>query len=46
MPLIKGDSKQAKQHNIKVLMSEVGKSPHVQSKKQAIAIMYAKAREK
>ena len=41
MPLIKSGTKEARQKNIETLMGEVGKSPHVQSRKQALAIAYA-----
>lgn len=41
MPLIKSGTKEAREKNIKTLLDEVGKSPHVQSRKQAIAIAYA-----
>lgn len=44
MPLKKGKSKAAFKSNVKTLMHEVGKSPHVQSKKQALAIAYSKKR--
>lgn len=40
MPLDKSHSKSAFTNNVKTLMGEVGKSPHVQSKKQALAIAY------
>jgi hypothetical protein len=43
MPLKKGSSKKVIKQNIKTLMREAGKSPHVQSKKQAVAIAYSKA---
>ncbi len=43
MPLLKGKSKKVISANIDTLMSEVGKSPHVKSRKQAIAIAYSKA---
>ena len=46
MPLKKGSSKQAFKANVKTLMGEVGKSPHVQSRKQALAIAYAQKRRK
>ncbi len=45
MPLKKGTSKSIIRDNIDTLMHEVGKSPHVQSKKQAVAIAYSKARK-
>ncbi len=41
MPLIKSKSEQALKANIKVLMGEVGKSPHVQSRSQGLAVAYA-----
>ncbi len=41
MPLKRSASKKALKSNIKTLMGEVGKSPHVQSKAQAEAIGYA-----
>jgi hypothetical protein len=44
MPLIKSKSKAARATNIKTLMGEVGKSPHVQSPAQAVAIGYATQR--
>ena len=44
MPLRKGKSKAAFKANVETLMGEVGKSPHVQSRKQALAIAYSKAR--
>jgi hypothetical protein len=40
MPLVHSKSKKALKKNIGTLMGEVGKSPHVQSRKQAIAIAY------
>lgn len=43
MPLRKGGSKKVISQNIRTLMHEIGKSPHVQSKKQAIAIAFSKA---
>ena len=43
MPLKKGSSKKTISSNIKTLMHEIGKSPHVKNRKQAIAIAYAKA---
>lgn len=46
MPLLKGSSKKTIGENIGRLMNEVGKSPHVKSRKQAIAIAFSKAREK
>lgn len=44
MPLDKSGTKQAFKSNVKTLMGEVGKSPHVQSRKQALAIAYATKR--
>ena len=41
MPLIKSGSKPAFKKNVETLMGEVGESPHVQSRKQALAISYA-----
>jgi hypothetical protein len=41
MPLLHSASKQARNRNVKTLMHEVGESPHVQSRKQAIAISYS-----
>ena len=43
MPLRKGSSQKVISSNIKTLMHEIGKSPHVQSRKQAIAIAFSKA---
>lgn len=43
MPLKKGSSKATISANIRTLMHEVGKSPHVQSRKQAIAVAFSKA---
>lgn len=40
MPLIKSGSDKAFNTNVKTLMNDVGKSPHVQSKAQALAIAY------
>jgi len=45
MPLKSGKSKKAFKMNVETLMGEVGKSPHVQSREQALAIAYAKKRE-
>lgn len=45
MPLDHSHSKSSFTNNVKTLMGEVGKSPHVQSKKQALAISYATERE-
>ncbi len=44
MPLIKSKSEQALKANIKTLMGEVGKSPHVQSRDQALAVAYSMKR--
>lgn len=44
MPLIHSASKSARQKNIKTLMHEVGESPHVQSRAQAVAIGYSEQR--
>ena len=44
MPLIKAKSPEAFKSNVKTLMGEVGKSPHVQSREQALAIAYATKR--
>lgn len=41
MPLEKSPSKDALKRNVGTLMSEVGKSPHVGSKEQALAIAYS-----
>lgn len=38
MPLEKGSSKAVFKANVEKLIPEVGKSPHVQSKAQALAI--------
>lgn len=43
MPLRKGSSKKVISSNIRTLMHEIGTSPHVQSRRQAIAIAFAKA---
>lgn len=43
MPLKKGSSKKTISENIDTLMGEIGKSPHVKNRKQAIAIAYSKA---
>lgn len=40
MPLIKSGSKQALKQNIRTLTKEVGQTPHVQSRKQALAIAF------
>lgn len=44
MPLIHSSSKRARNQNVKTLMHEVGESPHVKSRKQAIAIAYSEQR--
>ena len=44
MPLIKSGSKQAFEKNVGTLMKDVGKSPHVQSRAQALAIAFATKR--
>ena len=44
MPLIHSASKKARNKNIKTLVHEVGKSPHVTSVKQAVAIGYSEQR--
>lgn len=44
MPLIHSSSQPAFKTNVKTLMGEVGKSPHVQSPSQALAIAYAEKR--
>ncbi len=41
MPLVKSASKKAFKMNVETLVGEVGKSPHVQSKAQALAIAYS-----
>ena len=43
MPLKKGSSKKVISGNISTLTKEIGKSPHVKTRKQAIAIAYSKA---
>lgn len=43
MPLKRGSSKKTISANIRTLTHEIGKSPHVKSRKQAIAIAYSKA---
>ena len=45
MPLVNSASKKAFRANVEQLMSEVGKSPHVQSKAQALAVAYSKQHE-
>lgn len=44
MPLVKSGSEKAFKQNVKTLMNEVGESPHVQSRKQALAIAYENKR--
>lgn len=44
MPLIHSKSPGAFKTNVSTLMHDVGKSPHVQSRKQALAIAYSTAR--
>jgi hypothetical protein len=44
MPLLHSASKKARNQNVRTLMHEVGESPHVQSRKQAIAIAYSEQR--
>ena len=41
MPLNKSKSKKAFKANVEKLIPEIGKSPHVQSKAQALAIAYS-----
>ena len=41
MPLDKHKTKKAFRENVEKLIPEVGKSPHVQSKAQALAIAYS-----
>ncbi len=43
MPLKKGSSKKTISVNIGTLIGEIGKSPHVKNRKQAIAIALSKA---
>ena len=45
MPLVKSPSKKAFKMNVETLMKEVGKSPHVQSREQALAVAYSEQRE-
>jgi hypothetical protein len=45
MPLDKRSSKAALKSNIKTLTKEVGKSPHVQSRKQALAVAFSEQRQ-
>jgi hypothetical protein len=40
MPLLHSKSAKARDKNIGTLTKEIGKSPHIQSKAQAIAIAY------
>lgn len=44
MPLKKSPSKKAFKANVQTLMKDIGKSPHVQSQKQALAIAYSTQR--
>ena len=44
MPLIHSKSDKAFKQNVSTLMGEVGKSPHVQSREQALAIAYSTKR--
>lgn len=44
MPLIKSKSKSAFKKNVSKLMHEVGKSPHVKTRAQALAIAYDQKR--
>ena len=44
MPLIHSSSKPALKKNIETLMGEVGESPHVKSRKQALAIAFSEKR--
>src|SRR5262245_39689622 len=46
MPLDKSGGKDAFKRNVSTLMGEVGKCPHVQSRKQALAIAYSYKRKK
>jgi hypothetical protein len=45
MPLKSGSSKKTISDNIRKLMHEIGKSPHVKSREQAIAIAMDKSRK-
>lgn len=44
MPLTKKSSNKAFRKNVETLMKDVGKSPHVQSQSQALAIAYSEKR--
>lgn len=44
MPLIHSKSKGAFKANVKTLMGEVGESPHVKSRSQALAVAYSEKR--
>jgi hypothetical protein len=44
MPLLHSKSKPAFEKNVKTLLGEVGKSPHVQSRAQALAIAFSEKR--
>jgi len=43
VPLRKGSGKKTISSNIRTLMHEIGKSKHVKSRKQAIAVAFSKA---
>ena len=45
MPLIHSKSDSAFKANVRSLMHDIGKSPHVKDQKQALAIAYAKKAE-
>ena len=45
MPEVKSSSKKALKTNIRTNMKEVGKSPHIQSKKQALAVAFSEQRQ-
>lgn len=44
MPLVHGKSEKAFKQNVRTLTKEIGTSPHVQSRKQALAISFAEKR--
>src|SRR5271166_2054109 len=44
MPLVKSSSEPAFKQNVRTLMGEIGKSPHVKDRSQALAIAYATKR--
>ena len=46
MPLKSGSSKKVISENIRMMMGEMGKSPHIQSRKQVIAIAMEMARKR